>query len=137
MQQSKEPPMFAVRCLHKTTILTLGLLVSPTFAATQNAPFEDADLIALSDGAMVATGYINGLLGPRQPDLLSVFRRGSDGTWTRSDVDVPNSVATWPNVLAITPDGQTAISTEPLAQPNAEARAFREIAQGNTLRVVD
>jgi WD40 repeat protein len=40
-------------------------------------------------------------------------------------------------VLAVTPDGQTAISTEPLAQPNAEARAFREIAQGSTLTVVD
>jgi hypothetical protein len=109
----------------------------PSLGATQDAPFANADLIALSDGAMVASGYINGLLGPREPDLLSVLRRTEDGTWIRSDVNVSNSVATWPNVLAVTEDGQTAISTEPLAQPDEDARAFSEIEQGNTLTVVD
>ena len=130
--------MFAVKSLNRrTAILTLGLLVSPSLVAAQDAPFASADLIALSDGAMVATGYINGLLGPREPDLLSVLSRGEDGPWTRSDVNVSNSVATWPNVLAVTADGQTAISTEPLAQPDEDARAFSEIEPGSTLTVVD
>lgn len=130
--------MFFVKVLPcSTAILTLGLLAPPSLADTRNAPFSNTDLIALSDGAMVASGYINGLLGPREPDLLSVLRRADDGTWTRADVAVPNSVATWPNVLAVTDDGQTAISTEPLAQPDADARAFSEIAPGTTLTVVD
>lgn len=121
----------------KVAVLALGLLVSPSVGAAQDAPFASVDLIALSDGAMVATGYINGLLGPREPDLLSVLRFTEDGTWTRSDVNVANSVATWPNVLAVTEDGRTAISTEPFAQPAEDAREFSEIAQGKTLTVVD
>ncbi|MEO0831488.1 MAG: hypothetical protein AAFY03_13650, partial [Pseudomonadota bacterium] len=130
--------MSAVQSVRRSAaILALGLLVSPTLGAAQDAPFASADLIALSDGAMVATGYINGLLGPREQDLLSVLSRGKDGTWGRSDVNVSNSVATWPNVLAVTGDGQTAISTEPFAQPDEDARIFSEIEQGNTLTVVD
>ncbi len=130
--------MSPVHSLNRTTaVLALGLLVSPSIAAAQDAPFASADLIALSDGAMVATGYIDGLLGPREPDLLSVLSRTEDGTWTRSDLNVSNSVATWPNVLAVTEDGLTAISTEPFAQPAEDAQEFSEIEQGNTLTVVD
>ena len=123
--------------IRMSSVLALGLLAPPSVGAAQDAPFASADLIALSDGAMVATGYIDGLLGPRKPDLLSVLSRTEDGTWTRSDVTVSNSVATWPNVLAVTDDGRTAISTEPFAQPEEDAREFREIQQGNTLTVVD
>ncbi|WP_227271482.1 lactonase family protein [Roseobacter weihaiensis] len=122
---------------HSTVLLAFGLLVSPSVLAAQNAPFANTDLVALSDGAMVATGYIDGLLGSRAPDLLSVLSRSADGTWVRSDVDVSNSVATWPNVLAVTADGQIAISTEPFAQPAEDAREFSEIEQGNTLTVID
>ncbi|MEO0976508.1 MAG: hypothetical protein AAFY24_04595 [Pseudomonadota bacterium] len=121
----------------KCATVALGLLAFPSVGVAQDTPFANADLITLSDGAMVATGYINGLLGPREPDLLSVLSRAEDGAWARSDVNVSNSVATWPNVLAVTRDGQTAISTEPLAQPAEDAREFREIAQGKTLTVVD
>ncbi|MDU9005494.1 lactonase family protein [Sedimentitalea todarodis] len=121
----------------KRTTAALALLAFPSVGVAQDTPFANSDLIALSDGAMVATGYIDGLLGPREPDLLSVLSRTEDGTWARSDVNVSNSVATWPNVLAVTNDGQTAISTEPFAQPAEDAREFSEIEQGNTLTVVD
>jgi hypothetical protein len=40
-------------------------------------------------------------------------------------------------VLAVADGGRTVISTEPVAQPDADARAFSEIVPGNTLTVVD
>ncbi|MEM8625283.1 MAG: hypothetical protein AAGG47_17415 [Pseudomonadota bacterium] len=86
---------------------------------------------------MLATGYIDGRLGPRAPDLLSVLSRADDGVWSRADVAVTNSVATWPNVLALTADGQFAIVTEPFAQPDESAETFSEIERGATLTVVE
>ncbi|XWN33624.1 MAG: hypothetical protein ROR55_11455 [Devosia sp.] len=118
--------------------LTLAACVlAPLPLAAQDAPFANSDLVALSDGAMLATGYIDGRLGPRAPDLLSVISRADDGAWSRADVAVTNSVATWPNVLALTADGQFAIATEPFAQPGENAATFSEIERGATLTVVD
>lgn len=117
------------------TLLTVMLSTTPL--AAQDMPFAGSDLLALSDGAMVATGYIDGRLGSREPDLMSVVRRAEDGAWARADVVVPNSVGTWPNVLAVTADGRTAIATEPFSQPATDAELFSAIGRGRTLSVVD
>lgn len=106
-------------------------------AAAQEAPFAGSALVTLSDGAMLATGYIDGRLGPRKPDLLSVVPLGADEEGGRRDVAVSNSVATWPNVMAITPDGRFAVVTEPFAQPPEEAQAFADIEQGHRVTLVD
>ena len=101
-------------------------------AAQVPSEFEARAIITLADGAMLATGYIDGVLGARQPDLLSVLTAGN-----RVDTAVSNSVATWPNVLALTPDQRFAIVTEPFSQPAAEAQAFADIERGHRVTVVD
>lgn len=106
-------------------------------AQAQDAPFAGASLVTLSDGAMLATGYIDGRLGPREPDLLGVLRVGPGGDVAGGKVEVSNSVATWPNVMAITPDGRFAVVTEPFAQPSEEATSFEEIERGGRITVVD
>ncbi len=124
---------------HLAKVIVGAFLVStPALAQqAQDPPFANSDLVALSDGAMLATGYIDGLLGSRTPDLLSVVSRTEGGKWSRSDLQVSNSVATWPNVMAVTQDGSTAIVSEPLAQPSEAASEFSDIERGNTVTVVD
>lgn len=48
-----------------------------------------------------------------------------------------NSVATWPNILAVTPDGRYAFVTEPFAQPSETATQISEIDRGSTITVLD
>ncbi|WP_227270970.1 lactonase family protein [Roseobacter weihaiensis] len=126
--------------LHPARAFLAGLsasLIVPGTSLAQDIPFADSDLIALSDGAMLATGYIDGLLGPLTPDLLSIVSRSDENTWTRADVEASNSVATWPNVMAVVQDGSVAIVSEPFAQPDEKALEFSEIEQGSTLSLVD
>jgi len=117
--------------------IALGLMTAMSGTATNAEPFENSELIVLSDGAMLATGYINGILGPREPDLLSILSQADDGTWQMGRAEVSNSVGTWPNVLAITEDGKFAVSTEPYAQPGNDARTFSDKKLGSRLTVVD
>ena len=126
--------------IYRPTIRLAGTMIATGFgigaAAAQETGFDGQDLIAVSDGAMVASGYIDGVLGPRQPDLVSVLGR-EDGGWRRSDVATSNSVATWPNILAVTADGRHALVTEPFAQPSHAAEAFSEIERGTRISVLD
>ncbi len=106
-------------------------------ASAEDAPFANSRLLALSDGAMLASGYIDGLLGERRKDLLSVLSIGKNGGLKRATVQVSNSVATWPNILDVSADGRYAIVTEPFAQPPENAKEFSEIKRGRTISVVD
>lgn len=117
-------------------IFALALTAS---AATRAEPalFANAALVTLADGAMLPTAYIEGYLGPRRPDLLSVITLGGDGAPRRHDLSVSNSVMTWPNVLALTTDGRFAIVTEPFAQPAEDAATFAEIPRGARITVVE
>ena len=124
-----------------TAVLTLGLAFSPAVVpgteATEPSAFDGRALVALADGAMLASGYIDGHLGPRRPDLLSVIPLSGDNSLQRQDIEVSNSVATWPNVLALTADGSFAFVTEPFGQPGDEATEFSEIPRGSRITVVD
>jgi len=112
------------------------LAASAPAAAEVPEGFEGRAILALADGAMVASGYIDGRLGPRAADRLAVIPLG-EGPPRASAVDVSNSVATWPNVLALTPDQRHAIVTEPFAQPPEEASLFEEIRRGRRISVID
>ncbi len=115
-----------------------GLLASTsTMALANDHPFAGSTLVTVADGAMLATGYIDGALGPREPDLLSVLPILPGGPGERADVPASNSVATWPNVMALTANGSLAIVTEPFAQPPADATAFSDIVRGSRITVVD
>lgn len=118
--------------------LTFAAMISPCFtpAAAQSLPadFDAEALLVLSDGAMLASGYIDGRLGPRALDQLSVLVPGKA---TFESLAVSNSVALWPNILALTPDNRFAIITEPFAEPDENAKLFSEIERGQLLTVVD
>ncbi|WP_162906693.1 lactonase family protein [Algihabitans albus] len=118
------------------TILTLAL-ASPSVKATDLPAFEGRALVTIADGAMLASGYIDGHLGPRRPDLLSVIPLTGAGALQRRDTAVSNSVATWPNVLTLTADGGFALVTEPFGQPEEDAAEFSEIPRGSRITVVD
>ena len=120
--------LLAAACLAATAALPASA------AADIPEGFQGRALLALADGAMLASGYIDGRLGPREPDLLRVIPL--DGTGP-TDLPVSNSVATWPNVLALSPDQRYAIITEPFAQPAPEAQVFSEIERGQQITVVD
>ena len=114
-----------------------SLIAFPMITIAQEAPFKGERLVALSDGAMLASGYIDGHLGSRRPDFLSVLQIQKDGSVNRKDIAVSNSVATWPNVMSLTSDGNIAIVTEPFAQPTKEATKFSEIKRGSQITLVD
>ena len=128
--------------MQKTGLLTAAsavalALASPQPARADEIPFAGTALVTLADGAMLASGYIDGRLGPRRPDLLSVIQLDGDGVGQRHDVPVSNSVAVWPNNLAITADGRFALVTEPFGQPAEDATAFTDIPDGSRITVVD
>lgn len=122
--------------MRPSLLAAIGILAFTGSAAlAAPADFNGRALIALSDGAMLASGYIDGRLGPRRPDLLSVIPL--DPPSERQDIAVSNSVATWPNVMAVTADGRFAIVTEPFGQPSDDATEFSAIPRGNRITVVD
>lgn len=124
-----------------TAALVAALMMTPAKAQSEaqtavSLPegFDAGSVLVLSDGAMLASGYIDGHLGPRRPDLLSVINPENGA---RTNVGVSNSVATWPNTMALTPDGRFAIVAEPFAQPPESAETFEAIERGRKLTVID
>ena len=128
--------------MRKTECLILAgtlacAVAAPGLAAANESFFEGRALVTLADGAMLASGYIDGRLGPRRPDLLSVIPLDGPDDLQRHDTEVSNSVATWPNVLTLTADGRFALVTEPFGQPADNATEFSEIPRGSRITVVD
>ncbi|MEM9766189.1 MAG: hypothetical protein AAF968_27560, partial [Pseudomonadota bacterium] len=107
--------------------LLVAASTAPAFADTEvGVPegFDGRAIVALADGAMLATGYIDGILGPRRPDVLTLVPIGGGEA---TEIAVSNSVATWPNTMALTPDARYAIVAEPFAQPAEAAETFEGI----------
>ncbi|MEM1049229.1 MAG: hypothetical protein AAGL24_23960 [Pseudomonadota bacterium] len=122
--------------MRPSLLAALGIMTLTGGTALAVPPeFNGRAVVVLSDGAMLASGYIDGRLGPRRPDLLSLVPL--DPKAERRDVGVSNSVATWPNVMAMSADGRFAIVTEPFGQPPDDASAFADIPRGNRITVVD
>ncbi len=109
------------------------VMASPAWAERA----DQETLLVLSDGAMVASGYIDGRLGKTLPDLLRIMRVADGQAIDMATVPVSNSVAIWPNIMTLTPDQRHVLVTEPYAQPPTDAKTFADIPRGNTITVID
>ncbi|NJM89176.1 MAG: hypothetical protein HC847_20430 [Hydrococcus sp. RU_2_2] len=81
----------------------------------QQDRFSGRYLLAISDADMVASAYVDGKLkrSPNAKDTLSVISLPSNGqNPTVAQLNVSNSVASWPNVIAVSPDGNIAYIAE-------------------------
>lgn len=108
-------------------------------AQTPYAAFEGEALVAVHDGDMLATAYVDGLLGDQESaDVLSVITFSPDLTTVEAaTVEVSNSVAGPPTAVAVTPDGRYALVTESFG-PRAEGGTqFGDLIRGNRLTLVD
>ena len=120
--------------------LQLCALGSAGFAADV-APFAGARLAVLSDGAMLASGYVDTQLGPPVSpveDTLTLLQFDAEGhARVTASVPVSNSVAGWPNCLDVSPDGRFAIVAETFGPRPASARVIADIPPGAVVSVID
>lgn len=130
----------------RSLIASLLLLptVAPSLAQDRAAPmeFQGRYLVSISDADMVASAYVNGLLGPREGrDALSVIPLGGHVRDLQAyEVEASNSVAGPPVAVAVTPDGRYAIVIETWAQrPDGaeDQQTFGDLTHGDRLQVFD
>ncbi len=129
--------------------LSYGLLqlIEPVRMApiTPNATvrFTGQALLVASDADMVATAYADAKLDriPGVEDTLTVVDLPLDSSESAvSSVRVSNSVMSWPQIVAVSPDGQRAYVVEVRARPADGIQEFDNIDQmpeGRTVSVVD
>ena len=108
-------------------------------AETPYVAFEGGKLVAISDGDMLASAYVNGQLGPQESDdALIVATISPDLTSSAiATVTVSNSVAGAPTAVAVTPDGRYAVVSESFGQRGPDAQAFGDLPIGSLLTLVD
>lgn len=86
-----------------------------TEADTVEVPFAGfaGDLLVLADTDMPAFAYANGILEPRieENDAVYVLRGGSEPR-VDTRLTASNTVTTWPNAMAVSPDGRFAFVIE-------------------------
>ena len=131
-------------------VITSGLMkliepvkITPVSQSPSPLEFSGKALLVASDADMVATAYadakldrvkgiedtltrINLPLDPANPDI--------------STLQVSNSVMSWPQIMAISPDGQRAYIVEVRARPDDNIQALNtldEMPEGQLLTVVD
>ncbi|MEO1774877.1 MAG: hypothetical protein AAFS07_07990 [Pseudomonadota bacterium] len=111
----------------------------PAAAQSPGVTFQGGPLVAISDGDMLASAYVNGQLGPREsPDTLMVATVSPDLRDLRlATVEVSNSVAGAPTAVAVTPDGRYAVVSESFGPRGAEGETFRDLPIGTLLTLVD
>jgi DNA-binding beta-propeller fold protein YncE len=117
------------------------LAISPTalLAEEPYAAFQGGKLVAISDGDMLASAYVNGQLGAKESDdALIVATISPDlSTMDVATVTVSNSVAGAPTAVAVTPDGRFAVVSESFGQRGPDAQTFRDLPVGSLLTLVD
>ncbi|MEM6436454.1 MAG: hypothetical protein AAF773_21790 [Cyanobacteria bacterium P01_D01_bin.115] len=115
---------------------------SPT-ATTEPPTFAGRSLLVASDADMVATAYADAKLDrvPGIVDTLSVIPLPlAAETPQVAAIPVSNSVMSWPQVIAVAPDGQRAYVVEVRSPPPAGIQALDDIdamPAGQTLTVID
>ena len=124
-----------------TTVVSAGAIAqTPNRAAPME--FQGRYLVSISDADMLASAYVNGLLGPREGrDALSVIPlNGHARNLQAYEVEASNSVAGPPVAVAVTPDGRYAIVVEtftPRPEGAWENQTFGDLQQGDRLQVFD
>ena len=104
--------------------------------------FEGRYLVSISDADMLASAYVNGLLGPREGrDALSVIPLGGHVRDFRAyETEATNSVAGPPVAGAGTLDGRYAVVIETWTQrPEGDEteQTFADLSHGSRLQVFD
>lgn len=117
----------------------ISIFPSGTFAETPYAAFEGGKLVAISDGDMLASAYVNGQLGPEEAgDALIVATVSPDlSTLETATVTVSNSVAGAPTAVAVTPDGRFAVVSESFGPRGPDGQTFADLPVGSLLTLVD
>ena len=112
-------------------------------ATTEPPTFAGRSLLVASDADMVATAYADAKLDrvPGIVDTLSVIPLPlAAETPQVAAIPVSNSVMSWPQVIAVAPDGQRAYVVEVRSPPPAGIQALDDIdamPAGQTLTVID
>lgn len=112
--------------------------------STQSIPqFAGRALLVASDADMVATAYADAKLDRVSgiEDALTVIQLPLDSAKpTISSIQVSNSVMSWPQIIAVSPDGQRAYVAEVRGRPTDGIQEFETIDQmpeGANITVVD
>lgn len=130
-------------------VLIYGLLqlIEPiriaAIAPNATAQFTGRALLVASDADMVATAYADAKLDRVSgvEDALTVVTLPLDPSEPAvSSIQVSNSVMSWPQIIAVSPDGQRAYVVEVRSRPADGIQEFDDIDQmpeGRTVTVVD
>ncbi len=116
--------------------------IAPISAQT-SLQFQGQALLVASDADMVATAYADAKLNriPGIEDALTIVPLPMDAEDpTVSTLPVYNSVMSWPQIIAVAPDGQRAYVVEVRARPTDGVQEFETIDQmpeGSHITVVD
>ena len=111
--------------------------------SSASVQFAGQALLVASDADMVATAYADGQLDrvPGIEDALTVIGLPLDSNEPAiAPIQVSNSVMSWPQIIAVSPDGQRAYVAEVRARPADEIQAFEtieEMPEGARVTVVD
>jgi DNA-binding beta-propeller fold protein YncE len=130
-------------------LLIYGLLqlIEPVriapIARNTTVNFSGQALLVASDADMVATSYGDAELDriPGVEDALTVVELPLDAEQpTMASVPVSNSVMSWPQIIAVSPDGQRAYVVEARSRPDDGINELDDIDQmpaGSQLSVID
>ncbi|MEO1352775.1 MAG: beta-propeller fold lactonase family protein [Cyanobacteria bacterium J06635_15] len=130
-------------------LLIYGLLqlIEPVriapIAPNTTITFTGQALLVVSDADMVATAYGDAKLDrvPGIEDALTVVELPLDAEQpTIASIPVSNSVMSWPQIIAVSPNGQRAYVVEARSRPDDGINEFDDIDQmpaGSQLTVID
>ncbi|MEM1167435.1 MAG: beta-propeller fold lactonase family protein [Planctomycetota bacterium] len=121
----------------------VGAEVVPTRPGAAPFDFQGTALVSVSDADMLASAYVDGVLGPRQGrDALSVIdlAGGHPRDFGAAEVEVTNSVAGPAVAVDVSPDGRHAFVVEtfrPRPDDGRRDHTFADLHHGNVITVVD
>ncbi|MEO1300132.1 MAG: hypothetical protein AAFW75_31045 [Cyanobacteria bacterium J06636_16] len=117
--------------------------LAPIATPGQVPPFEGQMLLVASDADMVATAYADARLDRVSgvEDALSVLKLPLDASEPAvASVQVSNSVMSWPQIIAVSPNGARAYVAEVRSRPADDIQEFDSIDEmpaGTNITVVD
>jgi DNA-binding beta-propeller fold protein YncE len=117
--------------------------LAPISSAKQSVTFNGDKLLIASDADMVATAYADAKLDrvAGVEDTLTVIDLPLDSNNPQiASIKVSNSVISWPQIIATSPDGQRAYIVEVRSRPEdgvQELETIDDMPEGKYLTVVD
>ena len=117
--------------------------IAPIAQSSSSWQFMGQALLVASDADMVATAYADAKLDrvPGIEDALTVVGLPLDSNnYSIAPIQVSNSVMSWPQIIAVSPDGQRAYVAEVRSRPADGIQAFAtidEMPEASNITVVD